>query len=119
MSLFVTEKTVKVYFNKDGEISKKETPDWIEVLEVLPFELGEKIKKRISPTEMKYLSDGSYSVNIENTVTIPSDILVQIIKGWSESVPVTPENIAKLDNKIVEKLWSHLQRMYGLTGATK
>ena len=115
MSLFATEKTVKVYFEND-EIVDKETPDWFEVLETLPLEIGEEIKRRLAPARMQVLQDGSYSVDISSAASIPADILAKLIKGWSENVPVTVENVKKLDSRIVEKLWAHLQKMYGIAG---
>jgi len=115
MGLFAGNKTVRLYV-KNGKIVKDETPDWFEVLETLPLEIGEKIKRRLSPGNMRILRDGSYSVDIANSVAVPIDILAEIIKGWSEDAPITEENIRKLDSKVVENLWLHLQKMYGITG---
>ena len=54
-------------------------------------------------------------MNVENSVQVPLNVLVKVIKGWSEQVPVTVENLKKLDNNIINRLWVKLQEMYGLS----
>lgn len=114
MGLFASEKTVKIYF-EEGRIVEKETQDYIEVLEELSFELGEEIKKAVTPKDLVVNADGSYKMNVENSVQVPLNVLVKVIKGWSEQVPVTVENLKKLDNNIINRLWVKLQEMYGLS----
>jgi hypothetical protein len=114
MSLFASEKTNKIYFDGKG-ISKKTTKDWVEVLEELPLELKEEYMK-LMPKEVKMDRAGTVIMQL-NASMIPYAFLSKVIKSWSEDVPVTIDNLKKLNSKLLDALLNEITERYGLNAA--
>ena len=110
MGLFASEKVVRIHFDKDGNITEKETKDWVEVLAELPFSLHEQYMKKL---KAQMHPDGSYTVEL-GALTFEPEFFAKIIKSWSAEVPITVENIQKMNSKIMEKLTAKLREMYKL-----
>ncbi|HEW92296.1 MAG TPA: hypothetical protein ENF81_07120 [Thermotogaceae bacterium] len=114
MSLFATNETVKIYFDGDKLVGK-ETGVWFEVLKELPAHLDMELRKTFAGAKVVVFEDGSYQMDLSDVQgAIPFKFLAQVIKGWSESVPPTIENLKKVKSSIMWKLWAYLQRLYGI-----
>lgn len=116
MSLFASNETVKIYIDKNGNISKKETEDWVEVPVEITAELRELALKVLKNSKVEVKRDGNAIVDLGSLSAVPYDFLVKAIKSWSEAVPITKENLFKLNAKVLENIWRHLQEMYNLGG---
>ena len=115
MSLFVSNETVKLYV-KDGKLTEEEVSEWIEVLKEPPAGVVEKAMRAIRPKELLVSRDGSARIKLEDVQEIPYFYLVEVIKGWSEPVPVTEENLKKIPYSLLKQLWLKIQQMHGLGG---
>lgn len=115
MGLFASDRTVKIYFDVQGDVVEEPTDDWVEVLAELPYSLHEQYMKRM---KAQMTQDGSYIIELGNLMFEP-EFFAKIIKGWSAEVPVTVENIKKMHGKILDNLSMKLRELYGLTKAEK
>ncbi|RLG91057.1 MAG: hypothetical protein DRO36_05040 [Candidatus Hecatellales archaeon] len=110
MGLFASDRTVKVYFDEQGNVVEQETNDWVEVLAELPYSLHEQYMKKM---KAQMNPDGSYMIELGNLVFEP-EFYNKVIKGWSAEVPVTVENIKKMHARILDNLGTKLRELYGL-----
>jgi len=114
VSLFATEKTVKVFFDGD-KLSKKETDTWFEVLAELPAYLDADLRKTFTGAKVTVMEDGRYQMDLSDLQgELPFNFLTKVIKGWSENAPVNVENLKKVKSSVLWKLWGYLQRLYGI-----
>jgi len=114
MSLFATDRTVKIYFEGD-KLSQKETDTWFEVLAELPAILDADLRKTFSGAKVVVYDDGKYQMDLSDVQgEIPFHFLVKVIKSWSEEVPVSIDNLKRVKSTLLWKLWAYLQRLYGI-----
>jgi len=111
MSLFAQEGTVKLYI-KDKHVVEEETDTWVETpveLSAYERELALKIFKnsKIEISEKKRAI-----VDLATLEAIPYEFLARVIKSWSEQVPVTVENLRKVESVTLINIWNKLREMY-------
>ena len=123
MGFFINrDSKVKIYFNDKLEISKKETPLWVEIVEEPSFELLEKIKKGIKPKKLSMNIAENKSVKLdldtESMNNIPLNILSELIIEWSEKEK-PQENVLKtrVSPVFIGNLWNEILNRYGLGSA--
>ncbi len=114
MSLFASNKTVKLYFDQDGKITDKETEDWVEVYQEVSTLAVKKLQQAFGKPKMEYRGDQQI-VTFEDMDSLPTDFLAEVIVKWSEKDAVTPENILrKMRYDTAQNLYNKLNEMYKL-----
>jgi len=116
MSLFAKQETIKIYLDEKGNISKKETPTWLEVLKELPYALKEQANKAMKISHIEQTRNGNMVMDISNLEEIPIGFLTKVIKSWSEDVPITRDNLKNVKYQILANIWGELVKLYGLSG---
>ncbi len=113
MGLFVSNKTVKIYFDDEGKIVDKETENWIEVYKELSVSALKKLQNSWKP-KIEY-KDGEQVMLFEDIEVLPVEFLAEVIVRWSEKDTPTVENIkSKLRHDIAQNLYNKLNEMYNL-----
>jgi Zn-dependent M16 (insulinase) family peptidase len=117
MSFFIDmNRTRKIYFTPNMDISEKETEEYIEIMAEPSIEIVEDIKAAIKPKNVKISKDQTLEVDTAEIGFIPLETLMKVIRGWSESVPLTKDLLkTKTNPKILRKLWEEILRAYGLS----
>ncbi|OOC42192.1 hypothetical protein [Thermosipho sp. 1074] len=116
MGLFASNETVKLYI-KDKKVVNKETDVWIEVPKELTAELREEAMVLFKNSKVEVTKDGNAILDLATINAIPYKFLSKVIKSWSENVPVTLENLKKVEATTLLNIWLKLQEMYNLGGA--
>ena len=116
MSLFASQETMKLYI-KDKKVVNKETDTWVEVPKELSAELREEAMKVFQSSKVELTKDGNAILDLASINKIPYDFLAKVIKGWSESVPVSIQNLKKVEAQTLLNIWVKLQELYGLGGS--
>lgn len=112
MGLFASNKTVKFYFDEQGKIVEKETPDWVEVYETATPAMMSKNQLGKMRYEFK---DNEPILIMEDIEPIAYEFLAEAVVRWSEKEPPTLENIKKkLRFDIARELYSKLVEYYGI-----
>ncbi len=113
MGLFVSNKTIKIYFDENGVIVDKETDSWIEVYKELSVAALKKLQGAWKP-KIEY-KDGEQIMMFEDVEVLPVDFLAEVIVRWSEKDPPTVENIKnKLRHDVAQNLYNKLNELYSL-----
>ena len=117
MSFFINEdETVKIYFDKKGHITEKETENWFEVKKDINYILLNEIKNAIKPKTMK-MNATTNEIELDTTKMgeVPLNLLLKIIVNWSEETKLDLNILrTKLHSKIIEQLWAKILEIYDI-----
>lgn len=114
MGLFASNRTIKLFFDEQGRITEKETPDWVEVLAELTVSASKKLQQAWGKARLEY-KDGQQVFVFDNLENVPVEFLAEVIVRWSEKDPVNVETIrSKLRYDIAQELYNKLMELYGL-----
>lgn len=115
MSLFASKETVRLYI-QDKKVVDTATETWIEVPKELTAELREEAITIFQNSKVEVTREGNAILDLSSINAIPYKFLAKIIQSWSESVPVTLENVKKVEATTLMNIWLKLQEMYSLVG---
>lgn len=109
--LFARNDTIKLYI-KDKKVVQEEADTWIEVpLELSAYE-RELALKIFKNSKIEISQNNTAIVDLATLEAIPYEFLAKVIKSWSEPVPVTIENIRKVEAVTLQNIWNELRKLY-------
>jgi len=114
--LFAQSETIRLYL-KNKQVTDEQTDTWIEVpkeLTAYERELALKVFKNSKIEISEVEGRRSAFVDLASLEVIPYEFLARIIKAWSESVPVTIENLKQVEAITLLNIWQYLRELYAL-----
>jgi hypothetical protein len=113
MGLFASNQTIKIYFNDKGEVTNKETDNWVEVLAEITTEAAKKLQNALGKPKVEY-KDGEQVITFENMESLPLEFLADVIVKWSEKDPINVNTIKKMRFDVAQNLYNKLNEIYKL-----
>ena len=114
MSLFASNKTIKIYFDDKGKVVNKETENWVEVLAEITTDAAKKLQNSLGKPKLEY-KDGEQVITFENMDSLPVEFLADVIVRWSEKDPINAQTIAKkMRFDVAQNLYNKLNEIYKL-----
>lgn len=111
MGLFARTDTIKLYI-KGKRIVEEETDTWVEVPVELSAYERELALRVFQNSKIEISEDRRAIVDLSTLEAIPYEFLARVIKNWSEAVPVTVENLRKVEAVTLLNIWNKLREMY-------